>query len=189
METTRSRTSGKHNSNTNYSWSQSPSGAVFRQPGLAGHSFLRAKEGLLALPHDQGLRELAAQWATCCWMAVVLGVPPALPPGLLQPNRSWQKLDCYRLFYESIDQKSLAESDASSDLDSTHSSEGSWTAERSAQLYSVKGWGSPYFSVSEEGRLCVRPQGGAKLLQPPKKRTRQDPGQRVCPPLTPDAHV
>ena len=121
-------------------------------------------------------------------MAVVLGVPPVLPPGLLQPNKSWQKLDCYRLFYESIDQKSLAaESDASSDLDSTHSSDGSWTAERSAQLYSVKGWGSPYFSVSEEGRLCVRPQGGAKLLQPPKKRTRQDPW--VCPPPLSDAHA
>ena len=113
---------------------------------------------------------------------MVLGVPPVLPPGLLQPNKSWQKLDCYRLFYESIDQKSLAaESDASSDLDSTHSSEGSWTAERSAQLYSVKGWGSPYFSVSEEGRLCVRPQGGVKLLQPPKKRTRQDPWAKGLP--------
>ena len=32
-----------------------------------------------------------------------------------------------------------------------------WSAAKSAQLYQVQGWGAPYFSVSENGHIAVRP--------------------------------
>lgn len=32
-----------------------------------------------------------------------------------------------------------------------------WTPEHSARLYQVAGWGKPYFSVNEEGKVLVRP--------------------------------
>ncbi|HTM46164.1 MAG TPA: biosynthetic arginine decarboxylase, partial [Polyangiaceae bacterium] len=35
--------------------------------------------------------------------------------------------------------------------------EGSWTSADSAKLYQVPGWGDPYFSVNEKGRVVVRP--------------------------------
>ncbi|RKY17919.1 MAG: arginine decarboxylase [Planctomycetota bacterium] len=41
-----------------------------------------------------------------------------------------------------------------------------WTTEKSAELYSLPGWGAPYFSVDQGGFLCVRPRGtgaGARL--------------------------
>ena len=34
------------------------------------------------------------------------------------------------------------------------------STENSAHLYTVDGWGSPYFSVSLDGHLMVRPHGG-----------------------------
>ena len=45
----------------------------------------------------------------------------------------------------------------------THSG---WSAERSAELYNVPGWGAPYFEIDPEGHLRVRPDGtgpGARL--------------------------
>ena len=36
----------------------------------------------------------------------------------------------------------------------------SWDPEKSAQLYAVDGWGSPYLFVSLDGHLMVRPHGG-----------------------------
>jgi len=41
-----------------------------------------------------------------------------------------------------------------------------WSAERSADLYSLPGWGSPYFAIDDDGGLVVRPDGtgtGARL--------------------------
>ena len=32
-----------------------------------------------------------------------------------------------------------------------------WTVERSAELYQVSGWGTPYFSINEKGHVEVRP--------------------------------
>src|SRR5690242_16863905 len=32
-----------------------------------------------------------------------------------------------------------------------------WTTAKSAELYQVRGWGEPYFSISERGTLEVRP--------------------------------
>ena len=32
-----------------------------------------------------------------------------------------------------------------------------WTAQRSAALYQIDGWGTPYFMVNDEGRVIVRP--------------------------------
>ncbi|GAB4817650.1 hypothetical protein N2152v2_004696 [Parachlorella kessleri] len=37
--------------------------------------------------------------------------------------------------------------------------DGPWTAEDSALLYNVDGWGAPYFSVSRDGTLLVKPAG------------------------------
>jgi arginine decarboxylase len=34
-----------------------------------------------------------------------------------------------------------------------------WSTERSAELYSLAGWGSPYFSVGADGHLAVHPDG------------------------------
>ncbi|MHC5212650.1 MAG: biosynthetic arginine decarboxylase [Planctomycetota bacterium] len=34
-----------------------------------------------------------------------------------------------------------------------------WSPERSAELYSLAGWGSPYFSVGADGNLVVHPDG------------------------------
>jgi arginine decarboxylase len=34
-----------------------------------------------------------------------------------------------------------------------------WSTERSAELYSLPGWGSPYFSVGADGNLLVHPDG------------------------------
>jgi hypothetical protein len=34
-----------------------------------------------------------------------------------------------------------------------------WSVERSKALYNCSGWGSPYFTVNEEGHLVVRPAG------------------------------
>jgi arginine decarboxylase len=34
-----------------------------------------------------------------------------------------------------------------------------WSTERSAELYSLTGWGSPYFSVGADGHLAVHPDG------------------------------
>ena len=36
-----------------------------------------------------------------------------------------------------------------------------WTAERSAQLYQIEGWGKPYFSISSKGQVQVTPDGGS----------------------------
>lgn len=41
-----------------------------------------------------------------------------------------------------------------------------WSAERSAELYSLNGWGAPYFQIDQGGHLRVRPEGtgaGARL--------------------------
>ena len=32
-----------------------------------------------------------------------------------------------------------------------------WTIERSAELYQIRGWGDPYFSINERGHVSVRP--------------------------------
>ena len=37
--------------------------------------------------------------------------------------------------------------------------EDSWTIEASEDLYRVKGWGDPYFSINETGNVTVSPQG------------------------------
>ncbi len=37
---------------------------------------------------------------------------------------------------------------------------GVWTPEKSAALYQVNGWGAPYFSVNESGRVVVTPDPG-----------------------------
>ena len=34
-----------------------------------------------------------------------------------------------------------------------------WKVNDSRSLYAVKGWGGPYFSVNDSGRLCVKPSG------------------------------
>ena len=34
-----------------------------------------------------------------------------------------------------------------------------WSADRSAELYNLDGWGQPYFSIDAGGRLFVRPEG------------------------------
>lgn len=36
-----------------------------------------------------------------------------------------------------------------------------WSPRDSRKLYAIDGWGAPYFSISEQGHLCVKPQGGA----------------------------
>ena len=38
---------------------------------------------------------------------------------------------------------------------------GRWTTEQSAELYNLPGWGQPYFSVADDGRMCVHPDGAA----------------------------
>ncbi len=35
-----------------------------------------------------------------------------------------------------------------------------WTVHDSEALYSLNGWGSPYFSINGSGHLCVHPKGG-----------------------------
>lgn len=44
----------------------------------------------------------------------------------------------------------------------TTSGEGdsTWSPRNSEKLYSIAGWGAPYFSISEAGHLCVSPQSG-----------------------------
>ncbi|MCA9583155.1 MAG: arginine decarboxylase, partial [Myxococcales bacterium] len=38
----------------------------------------------------------------------------------------------------------------------------SWTPQDSAELYQVQGWGEPYFSVSDKGRVQVHPNPAIK---------------------------
>lgn len=38
-----------------------------------------------------------------------------------------------------------------------------WSLKDSRKLYAVDGWGAPYFSISDQGHLCVKPQGGAAV--------------------------
>ena len=38
-----------------------------------------------------------------------------------------------------------------------------WTVSDSRSLYAVKGWGGPYFSVDDVGRLRVKPAGATLL--------------------------
>lgn len=38
--------------------------------------------------------------------------------------------------------------------------EPSWTPDASDALYNIQGWGSGYFSISQNGHLLVKPQGG-----------------------------
>ena len=34
----------------------------------------------------------------------------------------------------------------------------------SRPLYAVNGWGHPYFSIEDSGRLCIKPTGGVILV-------------------------
>ena len=45
-------------------------------------------------------------------------------------------------------------------LEASSDGRSAWSSADSTKLYGVEGWGSPFFVVSEEGHLCVRPQGG-----------------------------
>ena len=36
-----------------------------------------------------------------------------------------------------------------------------WSLKDSRKLYAIEGWGAPYFRISDEGHLCVKPRGGA----------------------------
>jgi arginine decarboxylase len=38
-----------------------------------------------------------------------------------------------------------------------------WSADLSAALYNVDGWGAPYFFVNDDGDVAVRPHGAATL--------------------------
>ena len=39
-----------------------------------------------------------------------------------------------------------------------------WASADSAALYGIKGWGSPYFGVSDAGHVTVSPRGGTHSL-------------------------
>ena len=36
----------------------------------------------------------------------------------------------------------------------------SWNIDQSEELYALKRWGTPYFSINSQGHLTVSPQGG-----------------------------
>ena len=39
-----------------------------------------------------------------------------------------------------------------------------WSPKDSRKLYAVDGWGAPYFAVSDQGHLCVKPEGGRRRI-------------------------
>lgn len=39
-----------------------------------------------------------------------------------------------------------------------------WSVKDSRKLYAVDGWGAPYFSINDQGHVCVTPQGGMPPL-------------------------
>jgi len=47
----------------------------------------------------------------------------------------------------------------SSDASQFLASQSSWTIEDSEELYRIKGWGDPYFSINAAGHITVSPQG------------------------------
>lgn len=83
-------------------------------------------------------------------------------------SKSWRSLQCLQGCYrDAEDSRPLR--DGSSDSESSFTdctalglgdSSAAWTVEDSAQLYSVNGWGAPFFSINRDGHLCVSPEGG-----------------------------
>ena len=52
------------------------------------------------------------------------------------------------------------EADAPSELAPVAEPQPTWSAQQSARMYQVQGWGAPYFSVGENGHIQVRPCPG-----------------------------
>ena len=47
-------------------------------------------------------------------------------------------------------------------VDRTQQDQDNWTIEDSENLYGIKGWGEPYFSINAAGNVMVSPQGSAR---------------------------
>jgi hypothetical protein len=90
-------------------------------------------------------------------------------------SHSWQDLPCfrsvkaeaYREGSQEVTIKSSYEplapelSPSVPDIIPVPSARCGWSIKDSRKLYAVDGWGAPYFSISDQGHLCVTPQGGA----------------------------
>lgn len=63
----------------------------------------------------------------------------------------------------------------------TASSDGGsgWSVHDSEKLYSITGWGNPYFGVSDTGHVTVKPQGGERARELPSDISALRPSSRL----------